>query len=202
MFYVLKCLNNIQIVYNGSSCGLNLVLRVPHFGLPIFQHNICALLPGYSQWFMDVEEMFLNFSLHPELRPHGGVDISDIKIRPDKEGWDQDMTRVWERWEKNFMGLTKYPYRSLLFIINAKFIVYREINDPIKLFQCRNAKMNIPGDKSFTPKLPWLMKVGSDGYLGSCLFIYVDYGCIIAHLYLVYWQAAKRVFSICNSLGI
>ena len=110
MFYVCKCFNGIRMVYNGTSFGLNLALWAPHFGLPIVQHTFRALLPGYSQCDMDVGEMFLNFPLHPDLRPFVGVYVTHIKSRPEKEGWDQDRTRVWECWAKNFMGLTDSPY--------------------------------------------------------------------------------------------
>ena len=55
MFYVRKGLNDIWMVYNGTSYGLSLALWAPHFGLPIVQHNLRALLPGYSQCNMDAE---------------------------------------------------------------------------------------------------------------------------------------------------
>ena len=66
MFYARKVLNDIQMIYNGTSCGLNLSLWAPHFGLTVGQHIFCALLPGYSQCEMDVGEMLLNFP-HPPL---------------------------------------------------------------------------------------------------------------------------------------
>ena len=52
----------------------------------------------------------VTFPLHPDLRPFAGVEIIHIKSSPDKEGWDQDRTRVWELWAKDFMGLTDSPY--------------------------------------------------------------------------------------------
>ena len=106
MFYVRKGLNNIYMVYNGTSCGFKLALWAPYFGLPIFKHTIHALLPGYSQCNMDMREIFLNFPLHPELRSYSGVDVTHIKSGSDKEVWDQDRIRFWERWSDNFMGLT------------------------------------------------------------------------------------------------
>ena len=39
---------------------------------------------------MDVGKMFLNFPLHPDLILFAGVDITHIKIRPEKEGWYQE----------------------------------------------------------------------------------------------------------------
>ena len=45
MFYVHKGLNDIRMVYNGTSCGFNPDLWAPYFGLPIFQHTLRALIP-------------------------------------------------------------------------------------------------------------------------------------------------------------
>ena len=80
---------------------------------------------------MDVGEMFLNFPLQPDLRPFVGVDITHIKSRLDEEGWDQYRTRVWERWDKNFMGLTDSPYQYFQLLIHFKFIAYRDRKDAL-----------------------------------------------------------------------
>ena len=87
MFYVRKGLNDIRMVYNGTSCGLKLALWAPHFGLPMIQHNFHALLPGYPQCDMDVGEMFLKTPINPDLRPFEGVDITHIKSRLEYKGW-------------------------------------------------------------------------------------------------------------------
>ena len=202
MFYVCKGLNDIRMVYNGTLCGLNLDLWAPHLGLPIFQHNIRALLPGYSQCDVEVGEMFLNSPLHPDLIPFTRVDIMHIKSRPDKEGWDQDRTRVWERWAKNFMGLTESPYRSLQLLICVKFIAYGERKNPLNPFHLSHARLNLPADESYTHIFPWVLKMRSYGNLASEVFIYVYDSHIIAHSDLVYWQAVKIFFSTFNSLGI
>ena len=202
MFYVRKGLNNIRMVYNGTLCNLNLDLWAPHFGLPIVQHTLRALLPRYSKCDMDVGEIFLNLPLHPEFRLFAGVDITHIKSSPDEEGWDQDRTRVWERWAKNFMGLTDYPYQSLQLLIHVKFISYGERNYPLNPFQWSHANLNMTGDESYTPKLPWATKVREDGHLESEVFIYVDDGRIISHSELVCFQVENIFGSICNSLGI
>ena len=59
--------------------------------------------------------------------------------------------------------------------------------DALKTFQWSYAKLNMPGDESYTPKLTWVMKVRPDGYLESEVFIYVGDGRIIAQSYLVCW---------------
>ena len=78
--------------------------------------------------------MFLNFPLHPESIPFSGVYIKHTNIISDEEGWDNDRTRVWEFWAKNFMGLTDSPYRFLQILIHFKFIAYGERKDPLKPF--------------------------------------------------------------------
>ena len=96
----------------------------------------------------------MKFPLHPELRPFAGVDITHIKSRPDEAGWDQDRDRVWEHWAKNFMGIIDSTYQSLQLLIHVKFIDYGERKVPLNPFQWIQANPNLPGDNSYTPKLP------------------------------------------------
>ena len=65
-FYVLKGKDDIRMVNNGTSCGLNNVLWAPHFGLSFVKHMVRCLMPGYLQCDMDIGEMFLNFMLHDD----------------------------------------------------------------------------------------------------------------------------------------
>ena len=74
--------------------------------------------------------LFSNFPLHPDLKPFEGVNITRINSRLDEEEWDQDRNRIWERWAKNFMGLTNSPYRYLQILIHVKFIAYGDIKTP------------------------------------------------------------------------
>ena len=45
-FCVPKGPEDIRMVYNGTSCGLNDVLFAPRFGLPTVWHTLRAILPG------------------------------------------------------------------------------------------------------------------------------------------------------------
>ena len=103
---------------------------------------------------------------------------------------------------KNILRLTDSPCRYLQLLIHVKLIFYGEINNPINPFQCSRAKLNLPGDKFYTPKLPWVIKVISDGHISSEVFIQIDDVHIISHSELVCWQEAKRFCSIFNSLVI
>ena len=94
------------------------------------------------------------------------------------------------------MCLTDPPYRSLQILIHVKFISYGERKDSLNPLQWIHAKLNLPGDESYKPKLPWVMKVISDGNLASEVFIYMDDDRIIAHSELVCWQAANIFFNL------
>ena len=83
------------------------------------------------------------------------------------------------------MGLTDSHYRYLQLLIHVKFIAYGDRKDPLNPFQWSHFKLILPGDKSYTPKLPWVIKLRSDGRLASEVFIYVRDGRIIPHSELV-----------------
>ena len=100
------------------------------------------------------------------------------------------------------MGLIYFPLISLQLVIDTKFIAYRNSNNPFNPFQWSHSKLNQPGYKSYTPKLTWVMKLRSGGHLESEVFIYTDYGHVIAQSELVCWQAANIFCCICNLLGI
>ena len=67
-FSVDKGETDIRMVYNGTSCGLNDILYAPHFGLPTVRETLRAILPGFHQCDLDVQDQFLNFILHKHMR--------------------------------------------------------------------------------------------------------------------------------------
>jgi hypothetical protein len=130
-FCVPKGLDDIRMVYNGTSCGLNDVLFAPRFGLPTVRHTLRAILPGYHQADLDVGEQFLNFCLHKSLREFSGVDVREVRAtESEEEGWEagQGPSHM-ERWERNWMGLRDSPYRSLQWQVWLKFVVYGNRKD-------------------------------------------------------------------------
>ncbi len=113
-FCVNKGLDDIRIVYNSMSCGLNEVLCPPPFGLLTFKQTLWALLPGYFQCNLDMGEQFLNYPLHTELREFLGVDISGVRLAdPADVEWEQQQgSATWERWERNWMGYETPPIEA------------------------------------------------------------------------------------------
>ena len=88
-FSVNKGETDIRMVYNETSCGLNDILYAPHFGLPTVRETLWAILPGFHQCDLDVQDQFLNFILHKHMREYSGVDIRKVQslVREDTE-WE------------------------------------------------------------------------------------------------------------------
>jgi hypothetical protein len=84
-FCVGKGLDNIRMVYNGTSCGLNNALWAPQFGLPAVKQTLRSLLPGYHQCDLNVSKQFLNFPLHQDLREYSGVDVREVRSLDPKD---------------------------------------------------------------------------------------------------------------------
>ncbi len=170
---------DIRMVYNGTSSGLNDCLFAPHYSLPVIQHALRSLADGYYQADLDIGEMFLNFILGEEVRPYSGVDVSSIRMtRSDLEKaqqpphwwnreedplkWERRRRRKWERWCRNFMGLRDSPYRSLQMLLIAKTIAYGDRKDRSNPFHWEEVILNLPGSWHYDPTMPWVYKLRWD----------------------------------------
>ena len=148
---------------------------------------------------MDVGGMFLNYWLHPSMQLFAGVDIAHVrhegKCAADRE---KDRNSLWERWCRNFMGLTDSPYHSLPMLIRAKQMTYGDRLDENNPFQWSKVVLNLPGSKEYDPTWPWGYKVGLDGHLASEVYVYIDDGRLTGHSKLECWRAARRFCSTVN----
>jgi hypothetical protein len=63
-FFDVKKDSEIQLVYNGRSCGLNEALWAPNFWLPTPATAACTLGCGYYVVDINLGEIFYNFPLH------------------------------------------------------------------------------------------------------------------------------------------
>jgi hypothetical protein len=122
-FSVPKGLDNIRMVYNGTSCGLSNVLWAPRFGLPTVKQTTRTRLPGYLQCDLDVGKQFPHYYLHEEMRQFLGVDVQEVRLTdPTDAEWEAECRPgPWERWERNRMGLWDSPYRSLQWQVCLKY---------------------------------------------------------------------------------
>jgi hypothetical protein len=114
-FCVKKCLDDILMVYNGTSCSLNDALWGPRFGLLTVNQTFRALLLGYFQCDLDVGKQFLNYPLHMDLKEYLGVNVRKVRSSNtrDSNGEADQRPGPWEIWERNWMGLHNSPYCSL-----------------------------------------------------------------------------------------
>jgi hypothetical protein len=203
-FCVDKGLDDIRMVYNGTSCGLNEVLWAPRFGLPTVKQTLRALLPGYFQCDLDVGEQFLNYKIHELLREYSGVDVSGVRSTdPLDASWEAERgPGPWERWERNWMGLRDSPYRSLQWQVRLKFEVYGDRRCPSNPFHWDRVVFNLPGSRGYRSDLPWVMKLRRDGHLAAEIFVYVDDGRPTGHSPAITWRAARAYGSGCSRRGI
>jgi len=93
-FGVIKGDNDIRLVFNGTSNGLNEIVWAPSFFLPTSNSLAMKLQPDTYQLDLDVGEMFLNFPLHHKTRSFSGVNLTGF----DKLGLEpQDIRQRWSR---------------------------------------------------------------------------------------------------------
>ena len=145
-FSVEKGATDIRMVYNGTSCGLNDILYAPHFGLPTVRATLWAILPGFYQCDLDVQDQFLNYKLHRSLREYSGVDVQGVRsLATEDASWEALRPARWEHWERNWMGLWDSPYRSLQWQVRLKLVAYGDRRDLTNPFHWDRVQLNLPG---------------------------------------------------------
>lgn len=68
--------DDIRMVYDALVGGLNDVIWMPSFMLPIMESFLRAVDEGTWMTALDVGEIFLNFPLHEVVQKYCGVDVS------------------------------------------------------------------------------------------------------------------------------
>ena len=172
-FYVPKGTEDIMVVFNGTSCGLNGSLFALHFSLPTVTDLLRSVEPGSYQADSDYQEMFYNFLLHPSFRELAGVDVTHVRTR---EVWEVERKRCWERFCRNYFGQTDSPGRSIQMGVKGKQLALGDRIDPMNPYQWDHVEMNLPGNPSYNPTRPWVSKRRKDGCIASDSSVYVDDG--------------------------
>jgi hypothetical protein len=122
--------DDILLVYNGSSCGLNKSLWAPNFWLPTARTALRSLDFNFYSVDMDLSDMFLNFPLHHTLQSYSGIDLTPLKQPlgistpgPFHVHW----TRCW-------MGARPSPFQAVSYFYLAEEFVrgdHTELNNPL-----------------------------------------------------------------------
>ncbi len=185
--------------YNGTSCGLNAQLHAPRYGLLSIKHTLRALREGYYQCDLDIGEQFLNYKLHQLLRELSGVDVRKVRSRdPDNGAWEATRAGNWERWERNWMGLQDFPYRSLQWQTRLKLEVYGNRRALDNLFHWDRVVFNLPGSKGYRVDLPWVIKIRWGGEQAAEVFVYVNDGRPTGPTEFLSWQAGQAYGAGCT----
>ena len=208
-FDVEKGEDDIRMVYDGTKCGLNGSVWVPTFFMPTIKTHLRAVVEGTFMADLDVGEMFLNFMLHPTLRPYCGVDLSPYSLSlPDREGppsLDSD-EKVWVSWDRIAMGLSWSPYQAVKSMHLAEEVIRGDHTDPSNIFHWDHVRLNLPGQDDYDPTLPWVSKVRElpDGSfeVAADLFTFIDDCRPTGRDAKEGWQAGRRTGSVLNWLGL
>jgi hypothetical protein len=141
-FEVPKGEDDIRMVYDGSVGGLNDAMWVPRFVLSTLNAHLRAMEKGTFMGDLDVGECFLNFMLHPTLRPYAGVDFTlffplaeeGVELDPDGKPSAHQTATVWETWLRAAMGLKSSPYQAVQGLGFAEEVVRGDRRDPKNVF--------------------------------------------------------------------
>ena len=157
-FAVPKGEDDIRVVFDGTSSGLNEALWAPNFYLPT--SRAASLLLTFTSWMADVDfgEMFHNFFISEKMRKYAGIDISpltahlDTKFTVSKGG----VPKV--RWNRLFMGMRPSPYNAVRFYYWGEDVVRGNPADLKNPMRFDRVILNLPCTESYDPGSPKVMK--------------------------------------------
>jgi hypothetical protein len=139
LFAVAKGEEDILMVYNGTSSGLNAHIWCPWFALATINTTLRALEPGTYLGDIGIGEMFLNFILEARCSYLARVDLTKY-IEP-----LGDEPRHWARWGICGMSFRPSPYQTTQAIGWAKEVMMGGHLDDKSVFRWEEVRMNPPG---------------------------------------------------------
>jgi len=183
--------DDICLVYNGSSSGLNDAVWAPWFSLPTVESHLRAVDSDTFMADNDVGEMFLNFMMDVRMRPYAGVDL--ITLFPEELVMDGLTLHV--RWNRLFMGFGPSLYLTTRDMMRVEPKLKGGRHVPSNVFRWEYVILNLPGDADYAPSMPRVYKVQEDGTMASDMFIYMDDFRTTGPSREECWQGAQQVGS-------
>ena len=198
-FDVPKGTDDIRMVYNATSSGLNGAVWAPWFSLPTVDSHLQAVDPGTFMGDCDISEMFLNFMLDKAIRPYAGVDLTRLFPNEAKDG----SKRLWENWTRMLMGYKPSPYITTREICRQQPFLVGDRRDPQNVFRWSKVILNLPGKDNYNPARPRVYKVREDQTtIAADLFVYIDDVRNTAPSEVEGWKGAHQVCCRLGWLGI
>ena len=206
-YFAVPKAEDIRLVLNGSSCGLNKAVWASNFWLPTASTMTRQL--GFNYKFVDIDlgEMFLNFPLDPKLIYYSGMDVSDFKEEIENEipwlKFDPSTPRSILVNTRNWMGFRPSPEWSCRFYYLGEEFVRGDETSLSNPLRWDRIILNLPGNDDFNPSLPFVMKWNDivKRQAGN-LIAYVDDLRIIGWSMNHAWSIAHRVASRLQYLGV
>ena len=160
-YFAVPKADDIRLVLNGSSCGLNKAVWSPKFWLPSSSSMTRVLGYNYKSVDLDLGEMFLNFPLDPILRRYSGMDITFarktiserlplLKLPPGPKLYVMN-TRTW-------MGLRPSPEWACRFYYLAEEFIRGDEKHTSNPLRWDRVILNLMGNPDYNPTLPNVMK--------------------------------------------
>lgn len=168
-FAVPKSDDDIRMVYNGTSSGLNDAVWASWFALPTVDTHLRSTLPNTFMCDIDLSEMFLNFMLDKELRAYAGVDLSKLFQEEVEKGGT-----LWECWVRMLMGFKPSPYLTTRDMRRIEEFLLGDKANADNVFRWHKVVFNLPGSKDYDPSMPRVYRVRIEGTIAGDLFIYID----------------------------
>jgi hypothetical protein len=193
--------DDIRVVYNGSSCGLNPTVWAPNFWLPTGKSATRVLNYNYCGVDLDLGEFFLNFPLPLLFRRFSGIDLTPFKAQL---GYGHISDADFQlRWERCWMGFKPSPFYSTRFYYWAEEFARGDRREETNPLRWDEVHLNLPGSPSFDPTLPRVMKWDRliDNIAGDVL-TFVDDSRASGINEEVAWKIARQVASRLQYLGI
>ena len=193
-FFDVRKDDDIRLVYNGTSCGLNDALWAPNFWLPTPATAARSLGYGYYMADIDLGEMFLNFPLHEILQRFSGIDLSH---------YSEAEIAMWVHWTRCWMGLKPSPYMAVRFYYWAEEFARGDRRAPTNALRWDLVKLNLLGDPAYDPTLPRVMKWDSSiENIAGDLVAFVDDLRASGHSIERTWAISRQIVSRLQYLGI
>ena len=197
---------DIRMVQNGSSCGLNEAVWASNFWLPMSGSMIRVLGYNYKVVDIDLGEMFLNFPLDPQLIPYSAMDISPFRndfIQSFPNIPLLESSKLFVVNNRCWMGLRPSPEWACRFYYLAEEFIRGDESDRDNPLFWDQVKLNLIGNEGYNASLPNVMKWNSIvGRIAGDIKAYVDdlraIGWSLEHA----WQIARRIASRLQYLGI
>ena len=147
-----------------------------------------------TTWFsyLDLGEMSLNYFIDERLRPYVGVDVSKLGLKGENKSW--------LRWNRTLMGFRSSPYIACKMYGWTLGVCRGNRFDPKNPFRWDSVRSNLPGMKTYDPRLPWISKMEKEAEAADVI-AYVDDVRIIASSELLCRKAGKRVSQLTTYLG-